>query len=402
MQRIISLRQGLFLTIYIALKPLYLTRSGNMQIADIFLAIFSVYLLFSNYGKIRLRTPLFGFTVIFTVICAYQAVVNLVWSGIVGKSLMNFSLFYFFNLVACVDVFLIGQQIGLKKLKESLILGIFFALVVNSIGMLSDAVYRSRSVSFFNNPNQLGYFALICFSFIIFCSKQASKFVTYSIYTMAGWAVIASSSKAAIVALFIMVFIYMLVAADKSSTSKFALYIVSLLLIGIIVYLLLYSDIESIKNNKSVALMRDRIFNMQGENDSDLGDGRGYNRIAELGYDFLWGMGEGAYKRFESLSGGEIHSTYASLLVSYGVIGAAGYALLLTVCMVDKRAFFRNVAILSGPLMYQITHNGIRNPLVWMLLASMLYVKVITSDIPEYELIMERADSDQPRCILLR
>ena len=363
-----------------------------MQIADIFLALFSIYLLFSCYGKIRLRNTFYGFTILFAIICAYQVAVNLYWGGKLKANLMSYSMFYIFNLVACVDVFLIGQEIGLRKLKEALILGVFIALVVSSAGLLGDAVYRSRSVGFFNNPNQLGYFALMAFSYVIFCNKQGTKLLKYAIFAMASWAIIKSSSKAAFVALFFTVFIYMIAVADKSSKSKFALYVVGLALIGIVIYLVLYSNVESIKNEKSVAMLRKRIFNMETENDSDLGTGRGYDRIAELGSDFLWGVGEGKYSRFKTMPGYEVHSTYASLLVSYGFIGIAAYALLTILCILDKKNLFKNIAIMSGPLMYQVTHNGVRNPLVWILLAAMLFEKTMLTIMTERELRYEYRD----------
>ena len=108
---------------------------------------------------------------------------------------------------------------------------------------------------------------------------------------------------------------------------------------------------------------------MSAENDSDLGSGRGYDRIGELGYHFLWGMGEGAYGRFEALTNREVHATFVNILVSYGVIGLLVYFWILLSPMAMKQQTVRNYACYSGVLLYFLTHNGVRNTILWMLLA---------------------------------
>ena len=113
---------------------------------------------------------------------------------------------------------------------------------------------------------------------------------------------------------------------------------------------------------KDIEANRDDVF-------IDLGSGRGYSRIWEIGVHFLWGVGEGAYNRFQTMKGMEIHSTFASLLVSYGLTGLIGYALIFFRGIVYRGNAIRNLIVFSGVLLYQVTHNGIRNTLLWLFLA---------------------------------
>ena len=117
------------------------------------------------------------------------------------------------------------------------------------------------------------------------------------------------------------------------------------------------------------------MLNLSAERDSALGTGRGYDRIREMGIHFLWGMGEGAYGRFQTMSGREVHSTFASLLVSYGLFGLLGYLVLFFKGFVNKRSLLRNLSIMSGIFLYQLSHNGIRNTLLWLVIVLLLLEK---------------------------
>ena len=116
---------------------------------------------------------------------------------------------------------------------------------------------------------------------------------------------------------------------------------------------------------------RHRILHMASENDSSFGFGRGYNRVFEMGSNVFWGMGEGAFDRFQTLRGLEVHSTYASILVSYGILGTLLFVVCLKKIIIIPGYVKRNLCCLTGIAMYSLTHNGIRNTLIWILFAVM-------------------------------
>ena len=123
--------------------------------------------------------------------------------------------------------------------------------------------------------------------------------------------------------------------------------------------------------------MQYRILHMADKADSDLATGRGYARIFEMGVNFFWGMGEGAFYRFHTLKGLEVHSLFVNLLVSYGVIGALGYIFIVGYALINggKRTLY-NMAGFSGIFVYSFTHNSIRNSVVWLILALLCVEKV--------------------------
>ena len=83
----------------------------------------------------------------------------------------------------------------------------------------------------------------------------------------------------------------------------------------------------------------------------------------------FWGMGEGAYERFSVMTGNEVHSTYISILASYGVIGLFLWLLCMAEFLLRKKQVWFVLVSLSGVALYWVTHNGIRNTMVWMVIA---------------------------------
>jgi hypothetical protein len=86
----------------------------------------------------------------------------------------------------------------------------------------------------------------------------------------------------------------------------------------------------------------------------------------------LTGAGEGALYRFDEADDGdeqihEIHSTFLTIMFSYGLVGTAAFA----------AAIWRLYRLSSGgaflylipPFLYGLTHQGLRFSFFWLLLA---------------------------------
>lgn len=363
--------KGWILLVFLALKPIYIWDSGGLQICDLFLAAASISLLVASRGSFRIPRKAIHTVVLFLVLCFYQVMVNLIWSAPTRMTLSKNSLYYIFNFVAFFVVLVIGYEIGVRALKRSLAIGTVIALSITAFGLLF-VNSGSRALGFFNNPNQLGYFAVLAFSFIILCEEQISKGLFYGMLVLATWETIASGSKAAVIALFVMYALYVFYANRQHSARRLIGQMLLVLVLGLGLYVLLYSDFSVITGNHTVAFVRRRLLRMSQENDSALGSGRGYDRIRELGVHVLWGVGEGAYDRFTVMQGKESHSSYVTLLVSYGLIGAVGYFVFFLQCVWHRGQRMKNLFLISGVLLYGVTHNGLRNTLLWMLLAVLL------------------------------
>lgn len=373
----LKLDEGLILLIYFALKPLYFFKSGLPQISDMFLFAMIIFLLLKDRGKVVLPKNTFGWISIFVFTLIYQIVIDTIWAGITGERRMLITAIqYVFNFLAAVLCIMIGNKIGVKRLVQTIASGCLVCSLVIVLGLLLNRSTSIRHTGFFNNPNQLGYFALILLSCVFLFEDQFSLTKKLIIIGITVFATLISLSKAAIIGIGGLAFFYTLLGNNERSVRKTVFQIAFIVLICALAYWIIFSDSRFVLNSSLLRPLRNRILNISRENDSSLSDGRGYARVFELGIHFMWGMGEGAYRRFHSLSGLEVHSTYINLLVSYGLIGMVAYVYILLKPLVAGRNTWKNLACMSGVLLYFMAHNGVRNTLFWIILAAVLQMSV--------------------------
>ena len=362
---------GILVSLFITLKPIYIWSSGVLQLCD-FVMLFGFFaVLIHSRGKIRLDKRKMNFLYLMLSLCLYQFLVNAVWTSVLNENIMRSTLYYIYNLFAVCFFFLVDEEIGTGILKHYIMIGCFCSLVITTVGIVILSG-TGRSTGFFNNPNQLGYYALLVFALTILCGHETSLIIRISSIVMSIFAIVASSSKAAFFGMIITMLLYIFINGKKTTWKKVIIQILLICVAVILIYILLFSDNSVISSNYTVRLLRYRVLNMSKENDTSLGEGRGYNRVFEMDFHLLWGMGEGAFHRFVTLKNLEVHSSFVSLLVSYGLIGLFGYLILFYKALGRFRRQLANYALISGLLFYQLSHNGIRNTLFWLLIAVML------------------------------
>lgn len=364
------LNEGVILTVYMVLKPFYLFSSGLPQISDMFMALCAVFFLLRDRGKVILPGEYVGWIKAFMVTIVFQSAIQLVWwIGLAENKMLLFAAYYVFNFIVAYVCICIGKKIGIEKLKLAICKGCFYSILITSMGFLVHRGSGLRSTGFFNNPNQLGYYALLLATIIAFFPDTLPKWQNMVVIVLSLLTNVMSLSKASILG-FAGLALCFAIWGRKGNTPK-QIIVKILLLLAIVGGALwfFYSDSSLILENRTLSSLRSRILYMGMEKDSSFGEGRGYDRVWEMGIHFIWGMGEGAYSRFETLTGKEVHATYVNTLVSYGVMGLAAYGYLMLKPMAAKGKTIRNIACFSGVLLYFFTHNGIRNTLLWILIA---------------------------------
>lgn len=378
----LKLDEGLILLIYFALKPLYFFKSGLPQISDMFLFAMIIYLLLRDRGNVVLPKASFRWISVFAFTLIYQILIDLIWTGITGdtKMLVN-ATHYVFNFLAAVLCIMIGNMIGVNNLVKTIALGCLICSLVIALGLVLNHSTGIRHAGFFNNPNQLGYYSLILLSCVFLFEDEFSVYSKVIVIGITLFASAISLSKAAIIGVGGLAVSYTLFGNNERSVRKTVFQIIFIVLICALTYWILFSDSRYVMNSSLLRPLRNRILNMSRENDSSLSDGRGYARIFEMGIHFLWGMGEGAYRRFISLSGLEVHSTYVNILVSYGFFGMLSYAWIILKPLFGGKYTGRNFAGLSGVLLYFMAHNGVRNTLLWIILAALLQISTTKKQI---------------------
>jgi len=340
----------------IILKPFYIFPSGMPQPSDVLLLLTAVVLLTT-------QRPLFvpyRHTAL-TVLCMllYAIAVNIAWALIESDiDILQHSLFYAFNIFSFFTVLaLTRDKDALRIITICVFLGMALQLLIFAVvGGKQYGGDESRQIIYFNNPNQLGYWALLSASlFAVLVQRiKVSRWVFMIFMGMAFVAALLSLSKAAIISI---------AALGILMNMKKPIVLIGLILgLG---GLLLLVDIELFQR------VLTRLGSIGSQSDDSFA-GRAYDRIWTFPEYLLLGAGEGGLGRFGVGRVFEIHSTLGTLLFSYGIIGFGLFV--FAIWQVFWRKAWFSVVFLSPVMLYGLTHNGLRVTLFWMLLALIIAI----------------------------
>tara|TARA_A100000164_G_scaffold379178_1_gene422768 strand:+ start:232 stop:1422 length:1191 start_codon:yes stop_codon:yes gene_type:complete len=355
----------------ISLYPIYIFGSGLIQIGHFLLLIFSIIVL------IKIGIPINRYFYTFLIFLAYCYLVSIYY--------LFYDLYVFKEIRLDISVF---KNPSIKYLKELLFLTYNFILTLSIISFFNNQkksnlvsyalvtailiilyavltnVLLSKSTfrfaGYFNNPNQLGYFSICCFSliYLLYRNLYINYFsmiicfivlISFSILTL---------SKAAYISLFLCS-----VFAIKPFNLKYSKILETAYFLSLICVLIIFSQ-------KIMDMwFFERILNITKESDSSFAH-RGYNIFFESNYlQSLFGIG---LKNMYTIHTYEIHSTFGMILTCYGLAGFLIFFALMLFWILDiKNSYgFRGVICVCGPsLLYGLTHNGIRFSMFWILFA---------------------------------
>lgn len=387
---LVSMRRNIdifFLIASIVLKPINLFPSGMPQIAD-FTLMFGMFIYIIRYrGLTYIDRFISRHLIAILLILYYQITVNLSWYLIMDSTVfLRKTFYYIYNIFVYLYIIDIYLRHGEVCLKTNIAKACLYSSIVAELGVLTVSGQALRKVGFFNNPNQLGYYSLVIAAYAFTFIEKRSERNTVIILSII--MLIQSGSKASFIGYAVFIILYESYNSDKDN--NFIRKLLSIMVIILSLYLVLYSDVPYFRDNVEIQNMRNRLN--ATESDDNLWAGRGYNRITEVGKHFLWGMGEGGYERFTTMDGVETHSAFANVYVSYGLIGLISYAYILYSSI--RKEPIGSLAILSGILVYNISHNGVRNTLVWILLAY-LYSRSIKDQLSVSNSRFERVKRDR-------
>jgi len=359
---------------FIMLFPFYLFSSGQPQISHmILIAIFGFVfwlMLPRFFDTIKENKTVMLFMI-------YIIYVNTSWLIITyNTSFITNTLFYIFNVLLFYSTYLLYSEkfISGKNIRTA----IFFTLLLQFVFLASSGLdFNARNMLFFNNPNQLGYFAIAIVNiyFILGVNHEktrdrAETIQNIIVYLLAFILVLFSSSKASLVSYLLILMLVFYVELIKRVTS-WKLFIS--FIFGVALVVILFINIDTIMTMAENTALFNRTVNTGVESDDSLA-GRGYDRIIQYVEYTLLGAGEGDFNRFTlSHHHGELHSTLANILFSYGMVG---FAIFISF-FINFRFYISKIFFYMSPiLLYGLSHNGIRSPLFWIALAlSLIYSK---------------------------
>ena len=353
----------------LVLTPLYVFESGYPQPAAGLMALLVLVIVLSGNDRVPWYADVYAFGCAFI---GYTAVVN--WSWWAHRPDLAFllsSTYYLYNFMVFAVVLFLSRELG-DEFVPATKLGLILALVVELLALtfLSDAG-DPRRVGTFNNPNQLGYWALLlgCCHLVLKGDRRLTVTDVAALAAM-GYVVAFSASRAAIVAFALLV---VLGALCQGLRARAAL---GVALAGVACAALALPTMVGGPAGiapRGGGPLAEGIQELRttGARASDSLAGRGYDRIWTHPEHLLLGAGEGAHERFATrVLDKELHSTLGTVLFSYGLAGLVLFGGALA--GIFRRAAARCWLYALPVLLYGLTHQGLRFSLFWVFLALVL------------------------------
>lgn len=252
-----------------------------------------------------------------------------------------------------------------------------FVLCILEIGRFN---FHPRFNAFFNDPNQMAYWALCVFA-IIACSSQVRDSIKNLVFLMVLLIIFKSFSRSGLLGLAVMsmgmILSSLLVEGNRLDFKK--------TVIGLIAIVLLLGAAGAYLIQKS----DDLSFYTERAGEADVAeqmDVRGYTKILKYPEYIIIGAGQGGNERFltQNLqrSTEEIHSTWAGLLFYYGIWGL-GLWMVMHIFILRKLPIAYKLIFL-GPVFYAFSTYGLRTPVFWMYLSYFYYFAVSTTKQESY------------------
>jgi hypothetical protein len=286
----------------------------------------------------------------------YVTLINLVWSWVTGDfGISYYSLFYIYDFLLFVTFILLYSRFKENLLRVtfmSLAASVFMQLLLSP---LAHDPTDFRQKLFFNNHNHLGYYTVLAGTLFWMCTKhfKVSTALQVSFYAALLYLSMLSVSRASILSL---VLLFVLILAERPK---------NLLIAGSVAAVLLLTF--SLAPEGSGLSLDERVLKrLESGGKEESMEMRGYDRMANHPEYLLFGAGEGAYYRFQSVWPRELHSSYGTLLFCYGLVGTLlfGYGVGL-VCHLNLRW----VWALTPVFLFGLVHQGLRFSTFWIVLA---------------------------------
>ncbi|MGB5809829.1 MAG: hypothetical protein WBG86_04810 [Polyangiales bacterium] len=295
---------------------------------------------------------------------AYISVCNTLWAATTGEwDFFKATAFYAFNFSVFFGFLVMLGERGDDWLRWTLY---GFAATLVMLALLSipfgHRTESGRLELFFFNPNQLAYHVLLSASIVAMLAPRyrVPRAALYVLLLLAFYLELRTYSRAGLLGIALLATLQLVHRPTLLTVVAFPVLVTAL-----------YLDLQALDSD----LWQNRIEDVQMSGTEEYMTDRGIDRLIDHPRYLLAGAGEGFYLRFHH-SKFEIHSSAASLLFSYGIIGVGLFL-----------AFLRSVSVVAGArltlimipaLSYSLFHNGMRARPFWLLLAVALGLGAIT------------------------
>jgi hypothetical protein len=357
-------------SLYLLLFPVYVFPSGLPQPGDMLIVIFAPVVLMAG----RVRAFRAGVPAIRALLCftAYVVLVNVTWALMRNNfdtslkfGFLLHPLFYIYNAIVFVLAIILYTRHRARFLWLTLQLVLLSLILVTLISIVRSGG-SGRATALFNNPNQLGYYAVLSVSILALGRRWLGLGTVQSAvgFACATYLSLMSSSVAALGS------IAVLVVVSTVTNPK----LIVLAMAAAAAFLLF-------DNRVTDALEKTQTRLEHKKKRSGFFEDRGYDRILNNREYWILGAGEGEYGRFKEttlIGGSELHSSAGTLFFCYGAVGMSLF-LWFAVRLVKGASIWQSMALVPAAV-YGLTHQGLRFTLLWVLFVVFLAVKDFESE----------------------
>ncbi len=346
------------LAFYFFLKMFYFFNEGLAQPADIMLSALALFIasptLVISFLKDHKSLLL---------LLVWISLVNFTWALLTSKLNMAIPVtYYLFNTIVVITTYAVRLK-NPVLFDKYLIIAMRIAIIAQLIAVLLDPNFRPLGT--FQNPNQLAYWGVVVLSIYLVIRRNESFWIDLPFLLIVTYCVVASLSRAGAAAALIMLaaWFWMILKTPFRRT------------VGVFAGMLL--AFAAIQTGYVTKFLRQSTtaedFELRAAGDTtSLAEERNYDRITEFYEYTILGAGEGFYTRFEpaTVTAIEIHSSFGTMLFSYGIIGLMLFCTFLYQVI---RALPLSLGMYLLPsLIYGITHQGLRFSFFWVLVGVMI------------------------------
>lgn len=360
--------------LYLISTPFYVFPSGIPQPADFLIAFGGgVFLLGKDFLNI-IKLPFFKYVFrILGLIILINTIYWLIYSAFYGieNRMYYISLFYVFNTLFML-IFAYVQKSNKQNQNTNvialfIIISLFIQFVLALLGVQgrnTDIEFVGRPTLFFNNPNQLGYYALCIITMFFVLPSKYKKNIFTLLFTIfiSSYLILYSGSRAALGGVILLSTYVIYKEGFKLNVRSISLIVISFVAIPFLF---------------QTTFVQNSIDSIEIRNERNIGKDmteaqiRGYDRIYLNPQYLFYGAGEGKNDRFVSNHQLEIHSGFGTMLFSYGILGLLMFLHLIYFSV--RKNLFYSIMLLLPIIVYNITHNGLRSSLFWAVLV-LIYI----------------------------
>ena len=383
--------------IYLITTMIYVMPSGLPQPSALFLGAAFILIFLAPFARVGKQVDT-SLALLFSFVswCILVSVAWFVWTS--ELIYVKAPLYYLYNSIAFITVVQLAcrDPAQFTKLTRNALLLMLLSQVV-FIAVLPNRVndVLEREIGTFNAPNQLAYWAILSIS--TYMLMPGRRLPADLVVMAAGtWVVIASTSKAGLLALAIATVLWVVLDSRRQGRA------LALAAFGVPALLVIAAALQhgvALPDSERIDLLRLRVERDVPEPDDTL-MGRGYTTILEHPNLLPFGAAEGnfgALTRGENgvFQPGELHSTFGAILMGYGIVGLTLFlGFLLAVARSGGLA--ASLWMMPG-LIYGIAHQGLRFSPFWIMLACVASARRMTARSPGIA-AAEPATRPAPRC----